>query len=65
MEWGKMVRGIRLRADKGTNGERNRFDAGKDVKGMGRDNVREARDYSNAVPSIRGLEEGSIIRQRR
>ena len=28
---------------------------GKDIKGMGRDDVREVRDYSNAVPGIRSL----------
>ena len=26
--------------------------AGKDIKGMGGDNVREVRDYGNAVPGI-------------
>ena len=31
---------------------------------MGRDNFREARDYSDAVSGIRGLKEGSVIRQR-
>jgi hypothetical protein len=29
--------------------------AGEDIKRMSRDNVREVRDYSNAIPSIRSL----------
>jgi hypothetical protein len=29
--------------------------AGKDIKGMGGDNVREVRDYGNAVPGIGSL----------
>ena len=35
----------------------NRFggNVGKDIKGMSRDNIREVRDYSNAVPGIRSL----------
>ena len=37
------------------------FNTGEDVEGMGRDNVREAGDYSNAVPSVRSLEEGIRI----
>jgi hypothetical protein len=64
VELSKTMRGIGPRAHKGFKGERFGGDAGEDIKGMGRDNFREARDYSNAVPGIRGLKEGSIIGQR-
>jgi hypothetical protein len=37
--------------------------AGKDIKGMSRDNVREVGDYSNAVPGIGGLVGRSVSRQ--
>jgi hypothetical protein len=35
---------------------------GKDIKGMSRDDFRETRDHSNAVPGIGGLKEGSVVR---
>ena len=47
----------------GSKTERFWFNMGKDIKRMSRNNVREARDYSNAVPSIRSLEEGIGIRR--
>jgi hypothetical protein len=62
MEQGKMVRGIRPQAHKGMNKKRIRLDAGKDIKGMGRDDVREAGDYSDAIPGIGGLKERSVNR---
>jgi hypothetical protein len=46
---------IWLRAHKGVKVNRPRGNARKDIKGMGRDNVREVRDYSNAVPGIGSL----------
>jgi hypothetical protein len=32
-----------------------RGNAGEDIKGVSRDNIREVRDYSNAVPGIGSL----------
>ena len=57
-ELGKAVRGIGRGAKQETKTEGFWFNTGEDVKGMGGDNVREARDYGNAVPSVRSLEEG-------
>jgi hypothetical protein len=37
------------------------FNMGEDIKGVSGDNVGEARDHSNAVPSVRSLEEGIRI----
>jgi hypothetical protein len=42
-------------AHKGANSNRFRGNVGKDIKGMSRDNVREVRDYGNAVPGIGSL----------
>jgi hypothetical protein len=58
---GKVVRGIRWRTHQGTKGEGFGFKVAKDIKRVSRDDFRKARDYSNAVLSIRSLEEGSII----
>ena len=43
----------------------NRFrgNAGENIKGMGRDNVREVRDHSNAVPGIGGIIGGRVSRR--
>jgi hypothetical protein len=51
----KAMGGIGPRMHKGTHSHGFRSDTGKDIKGMGRDNVREVRDYSNAVPGIRSI----------
>jgi len=40
---------------KGPESNRFRGDGGKDIKGVSRDNIREVRDYSNAVPGIGSL----------
>ena len=61
VELSKTMRGIGPRTQKGFKGERLWGNTGKDIKGMGRDDFREARDYSNAVLGIGGLEEGSVI----
>jgi hypothetical protein len=58
----KAMGSVRRRTHQGSNRKGFRLNVGKDIKGMGRDNVREARDHSNAVPGIRGLKEGSVIR---
>jgi hypothetical protein len=42
-------------AHKGAKGNGFGGNAGKDIKGMGGDNVREVRDHSNAVPGIGSL----------
>jgi hypothetical protein len=54
-ELSKAMGSIWPTAHKGANGNRFGGNAGKDIKGMGRDDVREVRDYSNAVPSIGSL----------
>jgi len=46
---------VRPGAQKGTETKGFKGNARKDVKRMGGDNVREVRDYSNAVPGIRSL----------
>jgi len=51
-ELSKVVSGIRLVAHKGAKGNGFGGNARKDIKGMSRDNVRELRDYGNAVPGI-------------
>jgi hypothetical protein len=38
-----------------------RGNMGKDIKRVSRDDFREARDYSNAVPGVGSFEEGSVI----
>jgi hypothetical protein len=55
VELGKPMSSVGPTVHKGTNGNWFRGNAWKDVKRMGRDDVREVRDYSNAVPGIRGL----------
>ena len=54
-ELGEMVRSIWLRAHEGANGKGLGGNVGENVKRMSRNNVREVRDYSNAVPSIGGF----------
>jgi len=54
-ELSKAVRGIRPRTRKGMHSYGLRSNTGKDVQRMGGDDVREVRDYSNAVPSIRSI----------
>jgi hypothetical protein len=41
-------------------GNRFRGDAGKDIKGVSGDDVREVRDYRNAVPGIGSLVRGCV-----
>jgi len=52
---GKAVSSIWPAAHKGTESNGLRGNMGKDIKGMSRDDVREVRDYSNAVPGIGSL----------
>ena len=54
-ELSKAVGSIWLGTHKGAKGNRFRGNAGKDIKRMSGDNVREVRDYGNAVPDIGGF----------
>jgi hypothetical protein len=63
-ELSKAMRGIGPRTHKGVHRHRFRSNAGKDIKGMGRNDIGEVRDYSNAVPGIRSLVCRSVSRQR-
>jgi hypothetical protein len=54
-ELSEAVSSIGLRAHERAKSDRFRGNAGKNIKGMSRDDVREVRDYGNAVPGIRGI----------
>jgi hypothetical protein len=54
-ELSKAVGSIWPGTHKGVEGNGFRGNAGKDIKGMGRDNIGEVGDYSNAVPGIGSL----------
>jgi hypothetical protein len=54
-ELSKVVRGIGPGTHEGTHSYGFRSNAGEDIKGMSRDNIRKVRDHSNAVPGIRSL----------
>jgi hypothetical protein len=60
VELGKAVGSIWPRAHKGAEGQGFRGNAGKDIKGMGRDNIGKVRDHSNAVSGIRSIVERRI-----
>ena len=51
-ELSKTMGSIQPRAHKRAKGNGFGGNARKDIKGMSRDNVRELRDYGNAVPGI-------------
>jgi hypothetical protein len=53
VEVGKAMSSIGPTAHKGVKGNWFRGNVWKDIKRMGRDDVREVRDHSNAVPGIR------------
>jgi len=59
-ELSKVMSRIWPRVHERTKGNRFRGNMGKDIKGMSRDDVREVRDYSNAVSGIRSLVHGCI-----
>jgi hypothetical protein len=59
-EVGKVMSSIGPTVHKGAKGNWFGGDAWKDIKGMSGDNVREVRDYSNAVPGIRSLVSGCV-----
>jgi hypothetical protein len=59
-ELGKAVSSVWPTAHEGSKGNGFRGNAGEDIKGMSGDNVREVRDYSNAVPGVRSLVGGCV-----
>jgi hypothetical protein len=61
---GKSVRSIRWATHQGSKPKGVWSNMGEVIKGVSRHDVREAGDYSNAVPSVGGVEEGIGIRQR-
>jgi hypothetical protein len=54
-ELSKAVSSIWPGVHKGAKGNGFRGNAGKNIKGMSRDNVREVGDYGNAVPGVGSL----------
>jgi hypothetical protein len=62
---GKAVGNIRGRAHQGADGERFRLKAEEVIKEMGRNNVGELGDHSNAVPGVNRVKEGIRIGQER
>ena len=54
-ELGEAVSSVWPRAHEGSKSKRFGCNAGKNIKGMGGDNIREVGDYSNAIPGIRSL----------
>jgi hypothetical protein len=63
-ELSKAMSSVRPRAHKGAKGNGFGGNAGKDIKGVSRNNVGEVRDYSNAVLGIGSLVGRSVIRRR-
>ena len=59
-ELSKAVGSVWPGAHKGAKGNRFRGNAGKNIKGVSRNNVREVRDHGNAVPGIGSLVGGCI-----
>jgi hypothetical protein len=55
VELGEAVSSVWPRAHEGSKSKRFGCNAGKNIKGMGGDNIREVGDYSNAIPGIRSL----------
>jgi hypothetical protein len=55
MELSKAVRGIGLGTHEGAHSYGFRSNVGKDIKRVSKDDIREVRDHSNAVPSIRSI----------
>ena len=51
----KAMRAVGPGTHKGMHSYRFRSNTGKDIKGMGGNNIREVRDHSNAVPGISSL----------
>jgi len=64
VELSKAVSSVQPGVHKRMKGNRFRSNVGKVIKGMSGDNVREVRDYGNAVPGIRSLVGRSVNRWR-
>ena len=60
VELGKAMSSIGPMAHKGAKGNWFGGNTREDVKGVSRDNVREVRDYSNAVPGVGSLVGGCV-----
>jgi hypothetical protein len=60
VELGKAVSCVQPGAHKRAKGNRFRGDTGENVKRVSGNNVREVRDYCNAVPGIRSLVRGCV-----
>ena len=61
-ELSKAMSGVWPGAHKGAKGNRSGGDVGENVKRVSGNNVREVRDYSNTVPSIKGIIRGCVGR---
>jgi hypothetical protein len=59
-ELGEAMSSVRPAAHERAEGKGFRGNAGKDIKGVSGNNVREVRDYGNAVPGIGSLVRGSV-----
>ena len=55
VELSKAMGSVRPGVHERAEGNGFRGNAGKDIKGMSRDDIREVGDYGNAVPDIRSL----------
>jgi len=64
VELAKTMGSIWPGAHKGVKGNRFRGNAGKNIKGVSRNNVREVGDYGNAVPGIGSFVGRSVIGRR-
>jgi hypothetical protein len=62
MEFGKAMSSVWPRAHERAKGNGFRGNVGKDIKGMSGDDIREVRDYGNAVPGIGSLIGGCVNR---
>jgi hypothetical protein len=62
-ELSKAVSSVWPGVHKRAKGNRFRGNAGENVKRVSRNNVREVRDYCNAVPGIRSLVQGCVSRR--
>jgi hypothetical protein len=60
VELSKAVSSVQPGVHKRMKGNGFRGNVGKVIKGMSGDNVREVRDYGNAVPGIRSLVRGCV-----
>jgi hypothetical protein len=62
-ELGKTMSSVWPATHKGVDSNGFRGNTGEDIKGVGRDDIREVRDYGNAVPGIGSLVRRGVIGQ--